>query len=289
MPHQRSYRLGWQSENLARFILNKFCFVAEPAKVADDIGVDFFCTLFETRWNQTNAELIPRNSFAIQIKSESKSDRIDLTGYLPCLRGLELPFFIGTVDRSNLTLSIFSGELLIPFFVYKGPPDSLEAELCERSRITDRFDWLTETSPGKYTLLFPEIAEITADMNGEQLEARVKEIQEKCSLMLDNIAASINKEFILKGAAPHYQMLFAGPESLKFFEINFFERLSEAFYNLNWAYSFEELEPQVEERFRVYESIYLQLASYFGEDGLPSLLRDTYKAAKDRLGKTNNK
>jgi hypothetical protein len=284
MTHQRSYRLGWQSQNLARFILYKFSFLAEPVQIADDIGVDFFCTLFETKWNQTNADLIPRNSFAIQIKSESETNPIDLTRYLPYLQSLELPFFFGTVDRTNMALTIFSGEFLTPFFVYKGPPDHLEAELCERSRITDLFDWATETSSGRYVLLFPKITKITASMNGEQLESSVKEIQEICSLMLDNIAASVNKEFILKGAAPYHQLLFAGPESLRFFETNFFERLSEAFYNLNWAYSIEELKPQVEDRFRLYERVYLQLVSYFGEDDLPNLLKQTYKDAKNRMG-----
>jgi hypothetical protein len=112
MPHQRSFRLGWQSQNLARFILYNFAFLAEPVQVADDIGIDFFCTLFETRCEATNVALIPRNSFAIQIKSESKSAKIDLTGYLPYLQSMELPFFIGVVNRDNLTLAFYSGELV---------------------------------------------------------------------------------------------------------------------------------------------------------------------------------
>ena len=285
MPQQRSYRLGWQSQNLARYILYKFAFLAEPVQVADDIGVDFFCTIFEIRAKRTNADLIPRNSFAIQIKSESNSDNVDLTGYLPCLVNLELPFFIGIIDRVRSTLSIYSGELLTPFFAYKGTPVHLEAELCETLAVgPDYSGWNKEISPGSYSIPFAKIAEISYDMDGDQLEERVRAIREKCSSMLDNIASSINKEFILKGAAPDHLLLFAGQESLQFFEINFIKRLSEAFFNLNWAYSsIEPLRPQIIDRFRLYEKIYQQLVSALGEDALPGLLRDTYAGAKNRI------
>lgn len=285
MPHQRSFRLGWQSQNLARYILYKFSFLAEPVQVADDIGVDFFCTLFEIKARRTNADLIPRNSFAIQIKSETDANNINLTGYLPYLIDIELPFFIGVVDRINSALSIYSGELLTPFFAYKGTPTRLEAELCETLALgPDYSGWNKELSPGNYVIPFPKLAEITSGMDDDELEVRVRAIREKCSSMLDNIASRINKEFILKGAAPDHLLLFAGPESLQFFEINFIERLSEAFFNLNWAYSsLEQLRPQILERFRLYEKIYEQLASTLGEGALPRLLRETYKGAKDRI------
>jgi predicted nucleotidyltransferase len=125
-------------------------------------------------------------------------------------------------------------------------------------------------------------------MNDEQLEVGVNEIREKCSLMLDNIAAGINKKFILKGVAPHNQLLFANPESLKFFENNFFERLTEVFYTLNWAYAFEELKPQVEDRFRLYENIYNLLASNFGENDLPEILKKMYNEAKSQISSAKN-
>lgn len=107
MPQQRSWRLGWQSKNIARFILYRFSFLTEPVYTVDDIGGDFFCTLFETKQTQTNANLLPRNSFWIQVKSEDSSETIDLTKNVEMLLNLEIPFFIGVVDRSNLKLSIF--------------------------------------------------------------------------------------------------------------------------------------------------------------------------------------
>jgi hypothetical protein len=50
-----------------------------------DVGADYFCTLFEPRKHGKNTDLIPRNSFAIQIKSENIESQLDISGYLPYL------------------------------------------------------------------------------------------------------------------------------------------------------------------------------------------------------------
>ena len=47
MPHLASFRKGWESENLARFILYKFCFIANPSTISDDVGIDFFAPFFK--------------------------------------------------------------------------------------------------------------------------------------------------------------------------------------------------------------------------------------------------
>ena len=290
MPHQRSYRLGWQSQNMARFILYKFCFLAEPVQIADDIGIDFFCTLFETEPNKKNTSLIPRNSFAIQIKSKNKSNKVQLTDYLPYLARLELPFFIGIVDRSRSAMTLYSGEYLIPFFAYKGIPDRLEAKLCEKSDIanlTHAFGWLTKTRNGKYIVLFPKITEITVQMDeGEHLNSKVNQVQEICSMVLENIASKTNYQFIFGSRPPYNQLLFAGPASLERVELNLFSRLAEVFYNLNWVYSnsAEESKPQIRASFRIYENIYLQLVSFYTMDNLPDSLKSTFKGAKERIG-----
>jgi len=67
MTHLSSFRKGWENENLARFLLSRFSFVAHPASVSDDIGTDFFCTIFEIVKEGKRDSLMPRNAFAIQI------------------------------------------------------------------------------------------------------------------------------------------------------------------------------------------------------------------------------
>jgi len=286
MPQKRSFRLGWQSQNLARFLLYKFSFLAEPVQVADDIGIDFFCTLFEAKPDRTNSSLIPRNSFAIQIKSMSSSNRIDLTRYLPYLMDLELPFFIGIIDRTSLAMTIYSGQLLTPFFAYKGPPSHLEAELCERSAIeADNPAWNKKIPRGGYALLFPKVVEISASMEHKDLVVGVNEIQKTCALMLRNIASYIRKEFILEGAKPGELLLFAGRESLQFFQANFLVRLAEVFNNLSFAYSSSALSKgQVADLFQLYEGIYLRTAQWYGRDQLPTELNFMYETARSKIG-----
>ena len=71
MAHLASFREGWKNENLARFILSKIAFITHPATISDDIGSDFFCTLFQTRAENGHDYLVPKNTFAIQIKRGS--------------------------------------------------------------------------------------------------------------------------------------------------------------------------------------------------------------------------
>ncbi len=117
MSHLGKFRKGWENEHLASFLLSRISFVANPLTVTDDVGSDFFCTLFEV---SEADQLFPRSSFAIQIKSSK--DQIDATGKIEHLRKLELPFFVGVVDQRNLRLSIYSGDYLPIFFSHYGIP-----------------------------------------------------------------------------------------------------------------------------------------------------------------------
>lgn len=98
--------------------------------------------------------------------------------------------------------------------------------------------------------------------------------------MLDNIAATTRHEFILKGDSPYSRWIFAGPGSLKFFQQNFLDRLTEIFFNLQWLFQFEQVQADVKKTFDLYEGIYNQLISVYGEDSFPSLLKATYHNAK---------
>jgi len=47
MAHLSGPRIGWENERLASYLLSRFSFVAHTASIADDLGSDFFCTIFE--------------------------------------------------------------------------------------------------------------------------------------------------------------------------------------------------------------------------------------------------
>jgi hypothetical protein len=68
MPHLYRPRVGWEGERLAHYLLSRFSFVAQPTTIADDVGSDFYCTIFGIL--ETQPPMVePRTSFAIQVKS----------------------------------------------------------------------------------------------------------------------------------------------------------------------------------------------------------------------------
>ena len=259
MPHLLSFRRGWENENLARFLLHKMAFIAHPATTAEDIGSDFFCTLFEARTLAGHASIFPRNSFAIQIKSNSKP--IDVSDKLQYLENLELPFFVGVADRVRLKLTIYSGEYIPAFFSYKGVPDKLEIELCEMSAIQSLDDFFEECQ-GKFILRFPRVVDIEATSDEQQLRDIARKLVESCSLTYDNIASKRNGQYTFKsrmhGTDWPVPMAFAGPVSATQYRDNLVFRVAEAFMNMWWTWS-NQKDCFVESEFRAYERLLSEL------------------------------
>lgn len=68
MAHLYGIHVGWENEQLAHYLLSRFSFVAHPATVGDDIGSDFFCTVFDVVESHP-PQMVPQLTFAIQVKS----------------------------------------------------------------------------------------------------------------------------------------------------------------------------------------------------------------------------
>ena len=113
MPQLLSFRKGWQSEHLAKYLLSKFSFIAEPITVNDDSGVDFFCTQFFVKHIGTKDFCIPKSSFAIQIKSnlDFKIER-----NIDYIQNLGIPYYIGHVKKETSEMVFYSGEYLPELF-----------------------------------------------------------------------------------------------------------------------------------------------------------------------------
>ena len=118
MPHLLTTRRGWENEHLATFLLSQISYLAHPLTVADDLGVDLLCTLFEPRTVKNSKLHFPKQAFAIQIKSNEKP--VNVAGKQEYLKDLEVPFFLGVVERETSSLDIYSGELIPNFFCAKG-------------------------------------------------------------------------------------------------------------------------------------------------------------------------
>jgi len=250
MAHLASFRRGWENENLARFLLSKFSFIANPSTISDDIGSDYFCTLFNVIKKDSHKYLMPKNSFAIQIKSNVEN--FDITNKIGYLANLEVPYFIGIIDRDKLELSIYSGEFF-PQFISHKTPNNLCVELCDRNRITN-YDYFTENEDRKFVLRFPKVAVINAKIKPTELQKIVDELCGICSLIQGNISSRKNCEYIFHQYNSRTVKIIAGRDSANTFRENFLKRLAENFFNLKWILENNPKEFDIQE-YRIYENL----------------------------------
>ncbi|MBY8992760.1 MAG: hypothetical protein KGD58_18600 [Candidatus Lokiarchaeota archaeon] len=271
MPHLASFRRGWESENLARFILYKFSFIANPSTVSDDIGIDFFCTLFQRQVKDNREYLIPRNSFAIQIKSNT--DRLDFTNKLQYLEQLELPLFIGVADRNEMKLTIYSGEYLPLLFSQIGLPKVLEIDFKDRNLVTSNNFYHQEND--KCILMFPKTLEIEATIDRDELIQKIDLLIKLVSDIQDNLSSKRNGEYIFKLIKPNLAdaIIFAGSGSYNSFRHNFLLRLAEVYYNLAWIYT-NSADNFNREEYELFKGLYLELEKIYQE--LPDVVKFPY-------------
>ncbi|MHB2027146.1 MAG: hypothetical protein ACYCPQ_11035 [Elusimicrobiota bacterium] len=230
MAHLYKFRQGWQSETLARFLLSHFSFIAQPSTIADDVGSDFYCTLFRKEKVGKDQQLIPKNSFVIQIKSSATA--LDLSDKAEFLEQLELPFFIGVADRKKMKLRIFSGRGLQLLFTMKGIPKKLVIQPTPSIQNSAYYEIVNEAQ-GNYKLKFPMLVEIDVAHQDREMDHVYSILAKECALIHQNIASRRVSEFILT-FGPGDTRIFAGQGSARQFRRNFALRLVEYFYNLEW-------------------------------------------------------
>jgi hypothetical protein len=224
--HLATIRKGWQNENLAAFILSRFAFIAHPATVADDIGSDFFCTIFETKSENRRDYLVPKNSFAIQIKSNRRT--FSISNKMEYLQELEIPFFVGVCSQGALDLTIYSGEYLVPFFVEKGTSAKLKIRLCERDACDDApWDIVRES----YVVKFPRVVTIGSAIGKMELKVQVRILSSVCDLISRNIAYRSNGEYIF---SEYESSRLIMPFSANDVRRSLYNRVSRIFYELAW-------------------------------------------------------
>jgi len=210
--HLYSFHSGWKSENLASYLLSRFSFISNPLKVGDDIGFDFFCTQYDHQDNY----LIPKNSFHIQIKSNTDDipvskinpkNKNKVSSLYPFLKELNVPFYIGVVDKDLAKLVVYSG-FVIPYFLALYGPDlpihkkniiEGDIELSPNdfdsySKFKDLYsDEIKEKRYFKW--IFPKICEFNTKMDQNQIKIQAIKLKEHCKIFSNNILTRHIKEF----------------------------------------------------------------------------------------------
>jgi hypothetical protein len=105
------YHEGDRSELLAHSILSAVAHVVPVPRIADYFGIDLFAQPFskEGRNLRTGG-----STFCMQLKSTAEEIPLNSPEDLLILNGLANPLFMGVVDKSSRTLSIFTTILRFP-------------------------------------------------------------------------------------------------------------------------------------------------------------------------------
>lgn len=256
MPQLYRPRIGWEGERLAHYLLSRFSFIAQPTTIADDVGTDFYCTIFDI----TDSEppmVEPRASFAIQVKSSA--DKIEAHNKVQYLQHLEIPFFLGVIDQVAAELRIYSAERLPLMFAIYGIPEKLWLRLVADDDPINYCQGLSGATG--VTLSCHYVCSFKASEGRDSLRAKVILINNICRRTTSNIGSRRAEEHIYQlDASGTMFSIVAGCGSAQFFRDNLYKRLAEAFHNFKWILEHDPERFSVAE-FQIYENFYLALSA----------------------------
>lgn len=278
--HLLSFRQGWQSENLALYFLYQFAFVARPWNIADDLGADYYCTLFETVEGRF---LHPRSAFAVQVKSDD--GEIDISNKADYVANLQMPFFVAHVDKKSQSMDIYSGENVQLFFALFGNPlhtGNTAHYKGEQSRLLIRptkdpvgHQAYYKLEEKDHVLLFPYVGSVSMANEAAEIKTLSQAMAIRSVHIQNNIAAMRSGSYVFSHFESKNKSTVAGPTSVKSFRENFQFRLAEVFHNLLWLYTERRDEFDIEE-FRRYERALFSII----DSEINTLALETYRKLK---------
>lgn len=230
MAHRRRFRLGWEDEHLAAYLLSRVAFVARPLTVADDIGFDFLCTTYEERRvvNEPDADLCGQSAFAIQIKRPNGRHKVG-RDRVEHLRYMELPYFIGVVRRDLGALDVYAADVLPLMFSKIGIPGEIVFSPINQQPEGHGFSG----DERQVTLECPLLLSLATNNAHEVRLAQAEMLKQTCHRMLRN-NASLAFELHLYKTYDGRVESYAGPGSIKHFRTNVYQNLYVALGNLRF-------------------------------------------------------
>jgi hypothetical protein len=253
MGHLYRPRTGWEGERLAEYLLSRFSFVAQPTTIADDVGSDFYCTIFDIL--ETDPPTIePRTSFAIQVKT--KGGKIEAHNKVRYLQHLEIPFFIGVVDQTEAELKIYSAEHFPMMTATYGFRDKLWLLPVEEN--TPPY-WDGETDQDGVILNCYYFCSFNVSESREEIRSKVDRLLKLCTRATANIGSRRVEEHIYHWHNDAVSIV-AGSGSATHFRNNLYKRLAEAFFNFKWILEAEPEKFNLAE-FEIYERFFISLTA----------------------------
>lgn len=231
MPQLERTRSGWNAERLAEFLLAKIGFVAAPTVVADDVGVDFYCTLFH-RLPGKHVQLVPSLPLAVQVKSSLNTVR--LTTAIGALRHLNVPFFVAVANVNRGSAELYSGRYLRYALDLHGVPSGLTAKLVARRLSADAAVTRTTTTPLRLRVAMPRIGGWGVKSSQKALYRLRGILERECLEAGLNNYQSAAGQFLFRFTGPRHVRVLAGSGSVRLFRAVMADRLTEYARNLQW-------------------------------------------------------
>ena len=220
-------RQGTLSEILANYLIANVAFVSNPILNNNDIGIDMYCTLFETKLIKSIPYNMPIQSFGLQIKSSSNSDiEENMTKYLDFLPNLEIPLYFGIVNKQEAKMDIHSCEGLPFLFSHKGEGiENLFFQFVPRSdESTLHFERMNENGEKEYVLKCPKVVTLSDKTNYYQEKNLMDDFKKINRIYLENLQRRSLTVFVFKTFWDTYTV-YSGSGSLQSFMPNFMTNL----------------------------------------------------------------
>jgi hypothetical protein len=276
LAHLATFRKGWENERLAEYLLSRFSFVARPTSIADDLGSDFFCTIFDIIKISGKDALLPRISCAIQVKS-SFSD-ICADHKVEYLMGLELPFFVAVVKQSPPEMRIYSAELLPLLFSELGKPQKLSLIPVE---VLDPDNYLDGSNATDARLKCHLVSTLSVNDDRATLQPKIENLIRICARARNNIATRVNEEHVYDIDGIH-QKIIAGSGSAMHFRENVLKRLGEVFLNFSVILGEAPPDETLAAEITAFEALYHQLEK-INNGSLPPVISQPYNILKQKI------
>lgn len=230
MPILERLRAGWNVERFAEFALSKLAFISAPTTVADDIGVDFQCTLFR-HLPGPHIQLLPTLPFVVQVKSSTAL--VDLSTARHHLHNFRTPFFVAVAPPRRWRVELYSGRYLPYLFALHGMPSSLKADLTTSSPGPDTGVRVTRRRPRLcIRVAMPRIARLDPSDSPARLERVRLTLEAECREVGTNQYHSAVGQYVFRFADGRHKRILAGPSSAQSFRDILGDRLTEYCRNL---------------------------------------------------------
>jgi hypothetical protein len=288
MGHHRRFHIGWENEQLAHYLLSRFSFVAHPSTVGDDVGSDFYCTIYEV--SQAAPDRIePSISFAIQVKSNAR--KIAASNKIAYLEQLEIPFFISVVDKAKAALRMYSSECLPMLFADKHPPTETKRLslrlLNEQHDRQSHENYVKRQEQGACVLNCHHVCRFCTSDTRDGIQPKVNAIKDICRRAILNIGSRRSEEHLYHWPNGEVTVL-AGKGSIRHFRENLDKRLAESFANFGFLCKFSF--PVSLDEFTICENLYLELRRLRNGPSLSwvdAFYQDAKEAVANRFPPTN--